>query len=319
MPEQPAARVGDMIMCPMQTPTPLGPVPHAVGTGMPIIPPGCPTVMINNQPAARIGDKSICIAPLPFNPITRGAFPALIGGQPAARMTDQCTHPGSSISPPCCPTVLIGQAGTSGNPWAGNEQCQAAAAGRNPPPGATGPDGNQLPPNTPGQSYNNCGVESSRQIINQANGLNVTQEGLLNQAMNNGWANQVPGNLWASGGTRPAQRVSILAANGVPATTMAPNIQNIELAVSQGRGVISSVWAARLWPANVATSSGLVPGSATGGHAIVVTGVEYDADGNIVNVIVNDTGLGSCSQPIPAAQFQNSLKSDINVTDNPIW
>jgi uncharacterized Zn-binding protein involved in type VI secretion len=50
-----AARVGDMHTCPMQTPTPAGPVPHVGG---PIIPPGCPKVMIGGQPAARMGDMT---------------------------------------------------------------------------------------------------------------------------------------------------------------------------------------------------------------------------------------------------------------------
>jgi hypothetical protein len=46
---QPAARVGDMHVCPMVT----GIVPHVGG---PILPPGCPTVLIGGQPAARLGD-----------------------------------------------------------------------------------------------------------------------------------------------------------------------------------------------------------------------------------------------------------------------
>ena len=39
----PAARVGDMHTCPMQTPTLAGPIPHVGG---PVLPPGCPTVLI---------------------------------------------------------------------------------------------------------------------------------------------------------------------------------------------------------------------------------------------------------------------------------
>lgn len=51
---QPAARVGDMHTCPMVTPrTP--PVPHVGG---PILPPGCPTVLIGGMPAARMGDMT---------------------------------------------------------------------------------------------------------------------------------------------------------------------------------------------------------------------------------------------------------------------
>ena len=45
----PAARVGDMHVCPMVTVL----VPHVGG---PILPPGAPTVLIGGMPAARMGD-----------------------------------------------------------------------------------------------------------------------------------------------------------------------------------------------------------------------------------------------------------------------
>jgi uncharacterized Zn-binding protein involved in type VI secretion len=47
----PAARVGNMHTCPMVT----GVVPHVGG---PILPPGCPTVLIGGVPAARMGDTT---------------------------------------------------------------------------------------------------------------------------------------------------------------------------------------------------------------------------------------------------------------------
>ena len=70
---QPAARVGDMHTCPMQTPG-VPPIPHVGG---PVLPPGGVTVLIAGQPAARMGDMCICVGP----PDT------IVGG---------------------CPTVLIG-------------------------------------------------------------------------------------------------------------------------------------------------------------------------------------------------------------------
>jgi len=55
---QPAARMGDMHTCPMQTPgTP--PIPHVGG---PILK-GSATVMIGGQPAARQGDTALCTGP----------------------------------------------------------------------------------------------------------------------------------------------------------------------------------------------------------------------------------------------------------------
>lgn len=72
----PAARLGDMHVCPMQTPA-VPPIPHVGG------------------------------------PITLGSAGVLIGGQPAARMGDMatCVGPPDSIVMGC-PTVLIGEVGS---------------------------------------------------------------------------------------------------------------------------------------------------------------------------------------------------------------
>jgi len=93
----PAARVGDMHTCPMVT----GTTPHVGG---PIMPPGCPTVLIGGQPAARVGDMAVCTGP-PDN-IAMGSATVLIGGQPAARQGDSTAHGG--VITVGCPTVLIG-------------------------------------------------------------------------------------------------------------------------------------------------------------------------------------------------------------------
>jgi len=52
----PAARVTDMHACPMVT----GIVPHVGG---PILPPGCTTVLIGGLPAARVTDMATCVGP----------------------------------------------------------------------------------------------------------------------------------------------------------------------------------------------------------------------------------------------------------------
>ena len=97
---QPAARVGDMHTCPMQTPA-LVPIPHVGG---PILPPGCPIVLIGGMPAARVGDMATCVGPPDV--IAMGSFTVLIGGQPAARMGDLTAHGGVIVMG--CPIVLIG-------------------------------------------------------------------------------------------------------------------------------------------------------------------------------------------------------------------
>lgn len=95
---KPAARVGDMTM-------------HGgVITG-----PGCPTVLIGNLPAATAGDMQACpmlngLLPHIGGAIAMGSMTVFICGKPAARVGDPCVCPGppNSISPPGCPTVLIG-------------------------------------------------------------------------------------------------------------------------------------------------------------------------------------------------------------------
>ncbi len=96
----PAARVGDMHVCPMVTPgTP--PVPHVGG---PILPPGTPTVMICGMPAACVGDMCVCTGPP--DSIVIGSFTVMIGGKPAARLGDTTAHGGSIVAG--APTVMIG-------------------------------------------------------------------------------------------------------------------------------------------------------------------------------------------------------------------
>ncbi|MBE9492453.1 MAG: PAAR domain-containing protein [Bacteroidetes bacterium] len=86
---KPAARVGDMHTCPMQTPAFPSPIPHVGG---PITGPGCPTVLIGGLPAAVMGDMATCTGPP--DTIIVGSATVLICGKPAARMGDQTAHGG---------------------------------------------------------------------------------------------------------------------------------------------------------------------------------------------------------------------------------
>lgn len=92
-----AARITDMHICPMVN----GTVPHVGG---PVLPAGCPTVLIAGLPAARVGDLCLCTGPP--DSIIKGSSTVLIGGMPAARMGDSTTHGGMIVAG--CPTVLIG-------------------------------------------------------------------------------------------------------------------------------------------------------------------------------------------------------------------
>jgi uncharacterized Zn-binding protein involved in type VI secretion len=77
---------------------------------------GLPTVLIGGQPAARVTDMHACpmvtgVVPHVGGPILPpGGVTVLIGGLPAARVGDMatCVGPPDTIIPPGCPTVLIG-------------------------------------------------------------------------------------------------------------------------------------------------------------------------------------------------------------------
>src|SRR5271170_5570692 len=101
---QPAARVGDQVLqeiphchAPIHpaalVPTP---VPHP-GLPLAIIPPGGTSVMIGGQPAARVTDMTEpCMLPgcVPAGPgiIGKGSATVMIMGLPAARMGDMTNH-----------------------------------------------------------------------------------------------------------------------------------------------------------------------------------------------------------------------------------
>jgi len=88
----PAARMGDMHVCPMMTPA-VPPIPHVGGP----ITLGSPMVLIGGMPAARMGDMAVCVGP----PAT-----VLMG----------------------CPTVLIGEVGSGSASGGGGGGGGAAAA-----------------------------------------------------------------------------------------------------------------------------------------------------------------------------------------------
>lgn len=290
---KPAARVGDPHTC--TTPTP---APHVGG---PVQPPCSSLMLTDGRPQARASDRLTCAVPPP-NFIVTGSGSCLIDGLPAARATDKTMHPPPGSIVTGSTNLLIGGPTvgvTLGNPAAGNAACAQAATGR------TG--------GSTQQSYQNCGVESVRQIVNEATGANVGEDALMDHAMDNDMATRRD-TRDDSGGTSPARRTRLLNDQGVPTSSQSQTLDNVIQGVAEGRGVITSHDVSVLWG----------PGN-TGGHAIVVTGVRYGADGRPEAIITNDTGRlaadGNCGVEYAPDTFENSFRPgrDVNVTDNPIW
>lgn len=117
---QPAARLGDMHVCPMFD----GPKPHVGG---PVSGPCTPTVFIAGLPAATVGDMCVCVGPP--DSIVMGSNTVLIGGKPAARMGDMTAHGGTIVLG--CFTVFIGSSAGSGGAGGGGGNGQFNKQGAN--------------------------------------------------------------------------------------------------------------------------------------------------------------------------------------------
>lgn len=97
---QPAARIGDMHVCPMVTPG-VPPIPHVGG---PVLPPGGVTCLIACVPAARMGDMCTCVGPP--DSIVKGSATVMVSNMPLARLGDSTAHGGSIVVG--APTVMVG-------------------------------------------------------------------------------------------------------------------------------------------------------------------------------------------------------------------
>ncbi|MGJ5815363.1 PAAR domain-containing protein [Paludibaculum fermentans] len=105
MPGKPAARIGDMHVCNAMNPG-MPPTPHVGG---PIIQ-GVETVVTGNQKQSTVTHKCICRGP--EDEIAEGATTVLVNNLPAARLGDHTVHGGVIVEGDA--TVLIGNEGAPG-------------------------------------------------------------------------------------------------------------------------------------------------------------------------------------------------------------
>ncbi|KXI22535.1 PAAR domain-containing protein [Photobacterium sanguinicancri] len=94
---KPAAFIGCYHTCPDRT----GKIPHVGGP----VAVGSPNVFIGGMPAARKGDKLVCIGPP--DSISSGSSGVFINGKPAARMGDSTSHGAKSL--PEMALLLLGR------------------------------------------------------------------------------------------------------------------------------------------------------------------------------------------------------------------
>lgn len=280
------------------------------------------TVTINGRPVVKIGDTIVC-ADSTVDPLASGATRVTVSSMFVGRVGERTTH--GALVDSGSPKVVIGSPSGCGCPGKLSKACVAMAAGRNPPKGAIDTrNGQPLLPGSGGQSYNNCGLEASRQLIRQATGNPIDQETLFDYAIDNYLSDEKkkargeapmgqskePAKRFPSGGTGGAEQAAILNDFGVPSDVFDQSPEAIQAGVASGKGVLVWVYAKTLWKDKE---------EARGKHAILVTGFELGPDGSVVAYIVNDTaGLG-CGARVPADKLHRALLTKGVMTKERIW
>lgn len=151
-----------------------------------------------------------------------------------------------------------------------------------------------------------CGVVSCANVARMA-GLDVSEREALERAINNNCCSRHRKTFFRrrdidGGGTFPEDRQKLLKQFGIDSHLEPQNVKNISDRVSEGRGVIISVRADKLW--QNPNQKGL--------HAITVTSVLKNPDGSVHGFYVCDSGTGG----IDASRFYTAQEIAAALTPN---
>ena len=127
-----------------------------------------------------------------------------------------------------------------------------------------------------------CGLCSCVNVLRLA-GVAISEEEMVAFARDN---HLCTNHFWMmsaqNGGTSAEDRQKILKHFGISSMQMQPDIESIATAVENGKGVIISVHAYRLWYDMAST---------TDFHAVTITSVKRDRGGNILGFYIADSGI----------------------------
>jgi len=120
-----------------------------------------------------------------------------------------------------------------------------------------------------------CAIVAQEGVLQKHTGIDFGEETLAKEAREHGWYD---------GGTAPDDVGKLLELHGAPVQRWenGADLKTLKDQVSQGHDVIVSVSARDLW------NDPSIPQRA--GHALWVTGVETDANGNVTGIRTNDSG-----------------------------
>lgn len=130
-----------------------------------------------------------------------------------------------------------------------------------------------------------CGIVSCVNILRLAGRSSTTEEEVLRYALENSSKKRSlcinHGSPPSNGGTSPQNRKDILSAFGIESELIPASIESIAKHVEEGRGVIISVYAGRLWgdfsKCNLS-------------HAVAVTSVKRSMTGDLIGFYICDSG-----------------------------
>jgi hypothetical protein len=138
----------------------------------------------------------------------------------------------------------------------------------------------------------------------------LTEDEVLAEAIQKGLAVSDPGQPDHGAASADGQ-ARLMAGHAVPSDIVPQSPEAVQGAVAEGKGVIVTItpyyWGPYVGPKWF--------------HAIVVTGVVYDEDGNPKAYIINDTGLGVCGKTLTVAEFNAALikSASMPVTKGRVW
>lgn len=153
-----------------------------------------------------------------------------------------------------------------------------------------------------------CGIVSCVNVLRLAGRSGTTESEVLSYAIGHQLCVTNSTEPTASGGTSPDSRKQILEQFGLESELLPASVDSIATCVCAGKGVIISVYAAKLWQ-NPIYRNGL--------HAVTVTSVQKDSAGNVEGFFICDSGRGTndCAHFYTAEHLKKSLSPrNMNVT-----
>ncbi|MBN1922752.1 MAG: hypothetical protein JW892_16000 [Anaerolineae bacterium] len=143
------------------------------------------------------------------------------------------------------------------------------------------------------QSGDTCATVAQEGIIEKRTGVDYGEEALAQEAYDQGWTDEF-------GGTYPQDMGNLLEAHDISTQRWldgSADAETLKEQLSQGKDLMAAVDMGALYQDEAYAGAG---------HAVWVTGLETDAEGQVTNVTVNDSNHPEGPQTHDYATFKNA-------------